>query len=222
MKKHNFINSLVGQGFVLAIMIALSVGAIFAAFGEKNLYSEQAFLRKTQEIEQEESTATPEVKIEVIEPSATLTKTLTATQLPSPTVTSTKTQTKTLQKTKTPTPTSTQKETIATGEVCGPPDDWVKYQVQPGENLYRISLKFQTTVEELKIANCMGDSIVIISGQMLWVPNVATSTPFASETPKISKTNTPASSATLTKTNTVEPTPEDSSTLAITPTETLP
>lgn len=61
---------------------------------------------------------------------------------------------------------------------CGPYSGWIKaYSVQPGDNLYRISLLYRTTVPQLQIANCMGSSITIYTGQLLWVPNVPTSTP---------------------------------------------
>lgn len=61
---------------------------------------------------------------------------------------------------------------------CGPYTGWIKaYNVQPGDNLYRISLLYRTTVPQLQVANCMGTSITIYTGQLLWVPNVPTSTP---------------------------------------------
>ena len=61
---------------------------------------------------------------------------------------------------------------------CGAPGGWIKaYSVQPGDNLYRISLLYRTTVPQLQRANCMGSSITIYTGQLLWVPNVPTSTP---------------------------------------------
>ena len=61
---------------------------------------------------------------------------------------------------------------------CGAPSGWIKaYSVQPGDNLYRISLLYRTTVPQLQRANCMGTSITIYTGQLLWVPNVPTSTP---------------------------------------------
>ena len=62
--------------------------------------------------------------------------------------------------------------------VCGPPSTWVRaYVVQPGDNLFRISLLYRTTTSQLQSANCMGSSILIYTGQRLWVPNVPTSTP---------------------------------------------
>jgi len=61
---------------------------------------------------------------------------------------------------------------------CGPYSGWIKaYSVKPGDNLYRISLLYRTTVPQLQRANCMGTSITIYTGQLLWVPNVPTSTP---------------------------------------------
>jgi LysM repeat protein len=88
---------------------------------------------------------------------------------------------------------------------CRPPGNWVVYRVQPGDNLYRISLKYRITVAQLQRGNCMGTSQLIYSGQRLYVPNVATSTPDA--------TNTPAPSATLPPTATDSPVP-------LTPTDT--
>jgi len=61
---------------------------------------------------------------------------------------------------------------------CGPPFGWVRaYIVQPGDNLFRISISYGTTVPQLQRANCMGSSITIFPGQRLWVPNVPTRTP---------------------------------------------
>jgi LysM repeat protein len=60
---------------------------------------------------------------------------------------------------------------------CGSPSDWVLYTVQPGDNLYRLSLAFGVTLAELQFANCMGNSNLIRAGQRIFVPNVATRTP---------------------------------------------
>ena len=81
---------------------------------------------------------------------------------------------------------------------CGPYSGWIKaYSVQPGDNLYRISLLYRTTVPQLQRANCMGTSITIYTGQLLWVPNVPTSTPgitivpnFNTATPTLPPTST--------------------------------
>lgn len=91
---------------------------------------------------------------------------------------------------------------------CGPPSSWIKaHTVKAGENLYRISLLYRTTVPQLQTANCMGSSTIIHVGQALWVPNVPTSTP--THTPS----NTPDFS---TPTNTATKTPDFS-----TPTQTF-
>jgi len=80
---------------------------------------------------------------------------------------------------------------------CGPPSGWIKaHSVKAGENLYRISLLYRTTVARLQSANCMGSSTIIHIGQLLWVPNVPTSTPAITITntlmpPTSTFTNTP-------------------------------
>lgn len=69
---------------------------------------------------------------------------------------------------------------------CGPPTGWVRaYTVQPGDNLFRISISYGTTVPQLQRANCMGSSITIFSGQRLWVPNVPTRTPGVTSVPNL-------------------------------------
>lgn len=67
--------------------------------------------------------------------------------------------------------------------VCGPPAAWVKaYAVQPGDNLFRISLAYRISVAQLQAANCMGTSTLIYTNQRLWVPNIPTSTPLPAAT----------------------------------------
>lgn len=105
---------------------------------------------------------------------------------------------------------------------CGPFAGWIKaYTVKPGDNLYRISLLYRTTVSQLQRANCMGSSTIIYVGQVLWVPNVPTSTPGVTNIPNFDTatasltlpptstftvTNTPVPSATTAPTNTSLPT----------------
>lgn len=113
---------------------------------------------------------------------------------------------------------------------CGPPAGWIKaHIVQPGENLYRISLLYRTTVAQLQSANCMGASTIIHAGQALWVPNVPTSTPAVTATATVTTTPVPATAThtftitpdfgtpTLTATNTPAPTYTPSTTPSITP-----
>lgn len=84
---------------------------------------------------------------------------------------------------------------------CGPPFAWVRaYIVQPGDNLFRISISYGTTVAQLQRANCMGSSITIFPGQRLWVPNVPTRTPGITIVPDL-----PTATATPSQTNTSEP-----------------
>jgi len=74
---------------------------------------------------------------------------------------------------------------------CGPPSGWVKtHSVKAGENLYRIALSYRITYPQLQAGNCMGTSTVILVGQLLWVPNVPTSTPLATLTNTITQTPT--------------------------------
>jgi len=113
---------------------------------------------------------------------------------------------------------------------CGPPSSWVKaHTVKSGENLYRISLLYRTTVAQLQSANCMGSSTIIHIGQVLWVPNVPTSTPGITVTATYTNTvivptatNTPTrtpdfSTPTNTATNTSAPTSTSSPAPSFTP-----
>ncbi|MEO5887513.1 MAG: LysM peptidoglycan-binding domain-containing protein [Anaerolineales bacterium] len=114
---------------------------------------------------------------------------------------------------------------------CGAPFGWVRaYVVQPGDNLFRISISYGTTVPQLQRANCMGSSVTIFPGQRLWVPNVPTRTPGVTVIPDLptatpSQTNTsqpivttevPTSTATQIPTTEVPSTPIASLT-AVTP-----
>lgn len=112
---------------------------------------------------------------------------------------------------------------------CGPPASWVRaHTVKTGENLFRISLLYRTSVVQLQRANCMGSSTIIHVGQVLWVPNVPTSTPVitATSTPtRTSTTDFSTSTNTPTRTpdfstSTVTSSPVPTSTTA--PTQTVP
>jgi LysM repeat protein len=70
---------------------------------------------------------------------------------------------------------------------CGPPKGWVTYIVQYGDTLFRISLQYGATVNQLQFANCMGSSTTIRAGQGLYVPNTAPVVP----TPTRTSTRTP-------------------------------
>ena len=113
---------------------------------------------------------------------------------------------------------------------CGPPVGWVRaYIVQPGDNLFRISISYGTTVAQLQRANCMGSSITIFAGQRLWVPNVPTRTPGITIVPDFptatntsqpvattevpTSTNLPTTTASQIPTTEVPPTPTASFTV---------
>jgi LysM repeat protein len=89
---------------------------------------------------------------------------------------------------------------------CGPPPGWVRYTVQPGNTLTGLSLSFGVSVTQLQFANCMPfNQFYIATGQVIWVPNVATHTPRATAT----KTLTPVVIIfpTLTWTPSITPSP---------------
>jgi LysM repeat protein len=222
------LKALLTHGGIQLGMLVMVIGAVLIALGETALYQSTAFVQPAENIPAEVNTsptANPTVQNTATPtPAPSSTQKATGTYTASMTMTQTETSTPTSTKTRTPSPTLTT--TDPAGEVCGPPQGWVQYTVQPGDNLYQISLKFRTTVAALQAANCMGGSSIIVAGERIWVPNVATSTPEASNTP--TRTNVPpttvptaTSAATATvPTNTVAPTLTD--TLEPTQTETAP
>ncbi|HEX7394312.1 MAG TPA: LysM peptidoglycan-binding domain-containing protein [Anaerolineaceae bacterium] len=67
-------------------------------------------------------------------------------------------------------PTSSLTFTLApTGVRCGPKPGWVAYRVQSGDNLFRLSQAVHLSVQELMVANCLSNA-VIITGQTLFLP----------------------------------------------------
>jgi LysM repeat protein len=60
---------------------------------------------------------------------------------------------------------------------------WVKnYIVKPGDTIYAIATNYYTTVSQLKAVNCR-TSDVIRTGDLLWIPNVATRIPPPTQLP---------------------------------------
>lgn len=189
-----YLKKFAGLAGAQLLVLLLLIGAIFSANGERGLYGEWAILSQTAFI-----TSTPEslqamtattAATEIPLPTRTNTRqptrTITATKEESPTATQTRTQTMTLTETNA----ASTKEITSTENVCGPPEGWVQYTVQSGDNLYRISLKFNITVDELKQANCLGSSTVIVVGEKIYVPNTPTSTPEQSQTPGENESST--------------------------------
>ncbi len=106
---------------------------------------------------------------------------------------------------------------------CGAPIGWTgRYQVQTGDTLFKISGLYRVTVNQIQLANCMGNNTQITPGQLLIVPNVATSTItvtplvliFASNTATLTNTATLPASPTALPTFTASPSPAPSATTA--------
>lgn len=109
---------------------------------------------------------------------------------------------------------------------CAPPPGWILYRVQRGDTLTRIGGLYGVTAWLLKQTNCL-ESDVIVTGQYLWVPNVATrtytptSTP-QPEAPRPTVTPIPASPTPVipSSTPTLEPTSTPTPTPVFTPSPT--
>jgi len=103
------------------------------------------------------------------------------TRAPIPTPSSTLTSTPTATATQIPEPTSTPID-------CVPPGGWTPYIVQPGDNLFRLSLRTNATVEQIMLANCLTGGNTIFAGQLLYLPPLP-----RTKTPTTTPTITPAS-----------------------------
>lgn len=113
-----------------------------------------------------------------------------------------------------PSPTQTEK--------CGPPRNWVQITIKPGDTLSQLSRIYNVSVQDLQVANCLGDSTVIRAGRSLYVPFIPTATftrtATATQLPSPTNTLTPTSTFTATFTPTATETVTPSATP--TPTET--
>jgi len=94
---------------------------------------------------------------------------------------------------------------------CSPgASGWVKnYIVKPGDTIYAIATNHYTTAGLLKSVNCRTSDLILV-GEILWVPNVATRTPYP--TPLPGSTVTPYPTDPLTETAlpyTLTPIPTD-------------
>ena len=80
---------------------------------------------------------------------------------------------------------------------CGPPAGWVLYRVQPGDTLFRLSLRAGTALSRLQQANCLGRSVRIYTGQALYVPStLSPPSPTAAPAETATATSPPRSTAT--------------------------
>lgn len=127
--------------------------------------------------------ALPAVAISPTLPPATATATASASATSPATLSASATATNTAVATETATgtPTTTPAPTLE-ATPCGPPAGWVTYIVQAGENLYRISLRHNSSVALMMQANCLS-SPYVYAGQRLFVPfHAPTSTPLPEPT----------------------------------------
>ncbi|MBN1312844.1 MAG: LysM peptidoglycan-binding domain-containing protein [Anaerolineae bacterium] len=88
---------------------------------------------------------------------------------------------------------------------CDIIEDWVPYQVQPGDTLFLIGMRYGVRVDTLLDANCL-DSTMIDTGQTIYVPPV-TPRPLPTQSMVSEAADEPAVSATVevTASTTVEP-----------------
>lgn len=103
---------------------------------------------------------------------------------------------------------------------CAPPAGWVRYTVQPGDNLYRIGLSYGLKAVDLQRANCLPSADRIIAGSIIYVPNIPTLTPMYTNTPA----HTPTIPPTVTPAVTLTPAPPTNTplTIILLPTNTEP
>lgn len=103
---------------------------------------------------------------------------------------------------------------------CGAPYSWIIYIVQPGDTLYHLSLSYGITVADLQRANCMGSSVLLHTGQKLYVPPWAPLVPSPTLPPFVTDTLAPLPSDTPTEVPTDTPVPVPSDTPVEIPTDT--
>ncbi len=65
----------------------------------------------------------------------------------------------------------------ATLTACSPRSDWQEYIIARNDNLSGIATRFNTTVAELTLANCLANPNRLIRGQSLFVPPQLTPIP---------------------------------------------
>jgi LysM repeat protein len=96
---------------------------------------------------------------------------------------------------------------------CAVSEGWVLYIVQPGDTLFTLALRTNTTTDEIMRANCL-TSNQIVSGSGLYLPFApATATHIQLQTPSSTSTSippeTPTNTATTTPTQILRQTPTD-------------
>jgi LysM repeat protein len=93
---------------------------------------------------------------------------------------------------------------------CGPPWSWVQYRVRYGDTLFMLSATYGVSMAQIQHANCMGSSIRINAGELIYLPYVRpipTATAIRTHTPTLTsipvtptRTSMPVWTATFTQT----------------------
>jgi hypothetical protein len=65
---------------------------------------------------------------------------------------------------------------------CPMPENWIPYTVNPTDSLFRLSVIYGVSIEQLQQANCLGDKTLILPGQAIYIPFIPTDTPISSDT----------------------------------------
>jgi len=81
--------------------------------------------------------------------------------------------------------------TPVTPGVTPEPDETTTYTVVPGDTLYRIAIRYGTTVAELVSLNTIANANLIFVGQVLTIPGTDEEEPTATETPDPEATEAP-------------------------------
>ena len=76
------------------------------------------------------------------------------------------------------TPPSTPTPRSALIKECARPDGWLAYSVEPGDTLYSLAWRAQTTVHVLRQNNCLGND-QLVRGEVIYLPPGAVSKPTA-------------------------------------------
>ncbi len=67
---------------------------------------------------------------------------------------------------------------------CPPPAGWLPYVDQPGDTLDGLALRYKKTVAEISQANCLGTTMFILPGQVVYLPPPPTQAPVRCGAPR--------------------------------------
>jgi LysM repeat protein len=82
----------------------------------------------------------------------------------------------TLTLTITQTPTITRTPTL-TLRPCDYPEGWIRYDLKPGDTLFKLGVRFHVSEVDLATGNCLSLDSALLPGEVLLVPEQPTSTP---------------------------------------------